>query len=338
TWAYAQSSNHSEFPKYDSDQMTMYNAIISASRQALQDNGDISILIPSGTAIQNGRTSYLGDSFNRDGYHLETTYGRYTAACTWYESISGNSVVGNTYAPSTVDNSAKAVAQNAAHLAVLKPWEVTDMVDFKRPAGTSDKMDKPVYVDFGGGSSTAPTPWTRVASFSATSPVYLKDEAGEYSPVYIESMTGFTSTFNGVGSEPDSPIEVAGISFPKSVWSDAIVVAGQKNEGDTPEAALTLSGFTPSESYDLTILAVRYNGSAAARQSQYRVVGKNESQTLSINPGLKTFDASADFSSYSVSFKGVAPDSDGKITVHVKGIDTTLACEGHISALVISPL
>ncbi|MGM9735725.1 MAG: DUF4886 domain-containing protein [Candidatus Cryptobacteroides sp.] len=336
TWAYATTSTHSEFPKYDSDQMTMYNAIMSAVRQAVNDNPDISIVIPSGTAIQNGRTSYLGDSFNRDGYHLETTYGRYTAACCWYESISGNDVTSNTYAPSTVGDSEKAVAQNAAHMAVANPWQVTEMTGFKKPVSSSEEMTSPVYVDFGGGSSTAPSPWSRVASFSASSPIYIKDETGGYSPVFIESMTGFTSTFNGVGSEPDSAIEIDGISYPKATWSDAVVVGGTAGSGDVGPASIVLSGFSASSSYDVRVLAVRFNGSADARQTRYVLSGASDSEVQSVNPGLKTFDSVTDFGSYQASFKGVKPTSDGKMTLKVTGIDTGKAAEGHVSAIVIS--
>ena len=110
--------------------MAMYEAIVSAARKALKDN-DFDVLVPSGTAIQNARTSYVGDKFNRDGYHLELNYGRYTAACTWFEAISGRSVVGNSYAPDSVDDGKKAVAQNAAHLAVRHPYRVTVMKRFR---------------------------------------------------------------------------------------------------------------------------------------------------------------------------------------------------------------
>lgn len=130
TWAYASDSDHGEFPKYGSDQMQMYEAIVSATKNVMKDN-KIDVLVPSGTAIQNARTSYIGDKFNRDGYHLEVNYGRYTAACTWYEAISGKSVVGNPYAPATVDEGKKAVAQNAAHEAVRHPYKVTVMTDFQ---------------------------------------------------------------------------------------------------------------------------------------------------------------------------------------------------------------
>lgn len=336
TWAYASSSDHGEFPKYDSDQMTMYNAIMSAVSNAMRDNPSISVLIPSGTAIQNARTSYLGDSFNRDGYHLETTYGRYTAACTWYESISGNSVVGNTYAPATVDETEKAVAQNAAHLAVLKPWEVTEMVDFKTPVSGDVKFDSPVYIDFGGGNTTAPDPWVRVASYSIDAPIYIKDGDGSYSPLSITSLEGFTASYNGVGSEPSSEIAIGDLSFPKSVWSDGIMVSGTKEMGDVGPAKVVISGFDPQSAYNIVLLAVRYNGSADARISEYALEGSIRSETCQIYTGLKTFDSVESYDSYSVSFDGVTSSSEGTFTIFVTGKDTLKAADGHLNALVIS--
>ena len=336
TWAYASSSDHGEFPKYDSNQMTMYNAIMSAVSSAMRDNPSISILIPSGTAIQNARTSYLGDSFNRDGYHLETTYGRYTAACTWYESISGKSVVGNTYAPSTVDETEKAVAQNAAHLAVLKPWEVTEMVDFKTPVSGDVKFDSPVYIDFGGGTTTAPDPWVRVASYSIDDPIYLKDGDGSYSPLSITTLDGFTASYNGVGSEPASEIVIGSLSFPKSVWSDGIMISGTKEMGDVGPAKVVISGFDPQSTYDIILLAVRYNGSADARISEYALEGSSMSETYQIYTGLKTFDSVESYESYSVGFSGVTPSSEGTFTIFVTGKDTSKAADGHLNALVIS--
>ena len=126
TWAYSKDSNHGAFPDYGKDQMRMYNEIIAAT-QAADKIAKFDIIIPSGTAIQNARTSKLGDTLNRDGYHLQLTYGRYTAACTWYEAILGKSVVGNSYAPSTMSELEKRIAQEAAHAAVLKPYSITDL-------------------------------------------------------------------------------------------------------------------------------------------------------------------------------------------------------------------
>lgn len=124
TWAYAQNSNHDGFKKYGNNQATMFSSILGATKQALKES-KIDILVPAGTAIQNARTSSLGDHLNRDGYHLELCYGRYTAACTWYETIFGKSVVGNTFAPGGITATQKRIAQQAAHAAVKQPFRVT---------------------------------------------------------------------------------------------------------------------------------------------------------------------------------------------------------------------
>ena len=124
TWAYSADATHPEFPRYGRDQMKMYQAIMDASKRALHNHG-FPILIPSGTAIQNARGSALGDTLNRDGYHLEPTYGRYTAACTWFEAISGLSVVGNAYHPDSISDDTAAICQKAAHSACRKPFKVT---------------------------------------------------------------------------------------------------------------------------------------------------------------------------------------------------------------------
>lgn len=124
TWAYAQTSTHAGFANYDNNQMSMYNAIIDASGRAARKS-DIKIIIPAGTAIQNGRTSSLGDTFCRDGYHLELNYGRYTASCAWYEKLFEKTVVGNNYVPCTVTPFQAKVAQLSAHYAVANPDKIT---------------------------------------------------------------------------------------------------------------------------------------------------------------------------------------------------------------------
>ncbi|MBP3482929.1 MAG: DUF4886 domain-containing protein [Alistipes sp.] len=125
TWAYSQDAAHKEFPLYRNDQQTMYGSIMRSVQCAMADCPQICGVIPSGTAIQNGRTTPLGDTFNRDGYHLEKTFGRYTAACTWFEALSGQSVVGNTYAPATITAEQKRLAQMSAHFAVQRPFSIT---------------------------------------------------------------------------------------------------------------------------------------------------------------------------------------------------------------------
>jgi len=89
TWAYQQNSTHQDFAKYNSDQMTMYNAILDALNSEVKTREDIVGVIPSGTAVQNLRSSYIGDTITRDGYHMSYDYGRYTTALTWYSYFTG---------------------------------------------------------------------------------------------------------------------------------------------------------------------------------------------------------------------------------------------------------
>lgn len=126
TWAYQQNSTHSGFNNYGKDQMTMYNAIVDAANRGATAEG-VSIVIPSGTAIQNARTSFLGDNLCRDGYHLDYNIGRYTAACTWYEKLTGNNVLDNTYQPASLSDKSVEVARKSAHSAVLTPSSVTQI-------------------------------------------------------------------------------------------------------------------------------------------------------------------------------------------------------------------
>ncbi|MFP7414375.1 DUF4886 domain-containing protein [Priestia filamentosa] len=90
TWAYATGANHTDFPLYNSDQMTMYHAISDGYLQAMKET-NIDIIIPSGTAIQNARSSaYLkaiGTELTRDGYHLDLGMGRYIAGLTFFETL-----------------------------------------------------------------------------------------------------------------------------------------------------------------------------------------------------------------------------------------------------------
>ena len=126
TWAYAQNSDHGGFKRYGNSQKQMYDAINGALKQVIKDIHP-DVIVPSGTAIQNARTSSIGDNMNRDGYHLNPLYGRYTAACTWFQAIFKRSVVGNSYAPEGVTAEQKTIAQKAASAAVKHKFKVTQI-------------------------------------------------------------------------------------------------------------------------------------------------------------------------------------------------------------------
>ena len=137
TWAYASNSTHSGFKNYNSSQMKMYTDIVDAVKEAAGLVG-IKKIIPSGTAIQNARTTFIGDHMNRDGYHLDLKIGRYTAACTWFEALTGQNVIGAPYSPKGMNYDEKEVAQKAAHAAILCPDKVTHLFDLKQPAAKAN--------------------------------------------------------------------------------------------------------------------------------------------------------------------------------------------------------
>ena len=126
TWAYQQNSDHEGFANYGNDQMTMYNAIVNAVQNNVLTVNGINGVIPAGTAIQNLRTSGLGDTLTADGYHLKDTYGDYTAALTWFRAITGESLDLVTYWPDSVKDYQADIMQAAAR-AVYAPYEVSDL-------------------------------------------------------------------------------------------------------------------------------------------------------------------------------------------------------------------
>jgi hypothetical protein len=124
TWAYAPQSTHAGFANYNNDQMQMFQQIVAAYVQ-WETIPSVALRIPSGTAIQNARTTPLGTDLTRDGYHLDLRVGRYIAALTWYEKLTGRSVIGNTYRPAQVTNQEIQWIQQAVHKAVMHPNDIT---------------------------------------------------------------------------------------------------------------------------------------------------------------------------------------------------------------------
>lgn len=125
TWAYQKDATHEAFSNYQNDQMKMYSAVINAVKTLILPNKEFEFIVPSGTAIQNARTSYLGDTLTRDGFHLSIPLGRYIAGLAWARMLTGKSVRGISYAPEGVDEKMKEMAIEAVETAVQKPFEVT---------------------------------------------------------------------------------------------------------------------------------------------------------------------------------------------------------------------
>lgn len=127
-WAHQTGGKHYAFTgMYNSDQMTMYNSLVNDTRNIIAKKKEISFIIPSGTAIQNARTSFLGDNLTRDGYHLDEYVGRYIAALTWFCTVTGTPVEDIDYvpSPSIIIPDKRDVAVESAINAIAKPYTVT---------------------------------------------------------------------------------------------------------------------------------------------------------------------------------------------------------------------
>ncbi len=112
-WAYAQDYDNSNFERYDNDQMTMFQAIADTVQNTVWATGEFESVIPVGTAIQNIRSSYIGDHLNRDGRHLTYSMGRYAAGLTVAAAI-GIDLSYVTYRPTGSTN------VNDLHLPMLR--------------------------------------------------------------------------------------------------------------------------------------------------------------------------------------------------------------------------
>ena len=127
TWAYQANSTHSGFANYGKNQMTMYAAILDAVQTKILSNDNFVKVIPNGTAVQNMRTSYVGDNLTRDGYHMSYDKGRYLTALTFAKSLTGCDLNDVSYTPSghTYNDTVVAAMKEAADNAVANPYEVT---------------------------------------------------------------------------------------------------------------------------------------------------------------------------------------------------------------------
>ncbi len=124
TWAYQQDATHGSFPVYNKDQMTMYGKIVSTVQAKVLTETSIEKVNPAGTAIQNARAGWIGDTLTKDGFHLTNT-GRYIAALTFAQTLTGKSVENVTYAPVGLTAAEQTLAIEAAMLAVKKPFDVS---------------------------------------------------------------------------------------------------------------------------------------------------------------------------------------------------------------------
>lgn len=124
------------------DQIGMFN-VISAFGQNVMKDCDLDGIIPTGTMLQNLRTTSLNNSLGltRDGYHMDYGISRYGASCTVYEvalaPLTGKRLDDISYlynesgeGKTPVTEANAPIAKLAAKNAIAKPFEITDMSQY----------------------------------------------------------------------------------------------------------------------------------------------------------------------------------------------------------------
>jgi hypothetical protein len=124
TWAYANDYSSMQKNGY-SNQISMYNLIANAVETKIATNMNFVAISPAGTAVQNARTSILGDTLNRDGTHLTYDVGRYIAAMSMFCSLTGYTVDDITYVPDGLDETRISIAKDSVRNALANKYEVT---------------------------------------------------------------------------------------------------------------------------------------------------------------------------------------------------------------------
>lgn len=253
TWAYSHDSTHGGFANYGSSQEVMYDSICHAVLWAMEQHPELTFMVPCGTAIQNARTTYLGDNMNRDGYHLDLKIGRYTASCTWLEATLGINPEGLTFRPEGVDFVAAHTCQKAAHTAVQRPDTVTVLSN----TGFAERND---LVPFGliklnfGEKPSMDSAWNSITPDKRTH-TWITDTQLNPTGIIVTCTDDFSGTnTNGptfTSTEMMMPLDVS----QSCVWGYAAGRFG--NMSANPTGAFTLSHMNPDLEYDITIFCSR---------------------------------------------------------------------------------
>ena len=303
TWAYAQNSTHSGFSNYGNNQMTMYNAIVNAVNQAVENHEELTFVVPSGTAIQNARTSILGDNLNRDGYHLDYGIGRYITACTWLETVTELSAVGKSYRPSSVDSLMAAIGQNAAHNAVLNQDGVTDMSNEGYNGDNFVMPSDVIKVNFGLSVVSDPE-WNSITPGNKMV-ASLKDASGNATEIAMVLSDDFNGTNTSGVSSTTTILNMPSDVSKSCLWGYAL--GNFENRTQQPTGGFAISHLNKNLAYDFTFFGSR-SGSSDNRETAYTLTGKYTH--------VGYLNAASNFTN-TVTVKNVRPNDNGQILLSV---------------------
>ncbi len=142
TWAFQHDSTESVFiNNFESNQMAMYKSILLATKDKVVPRTDFAAIIPTGTTIQNARTSYFGDALTKDTLHLNNL-GRAIAGYTVFATLTGKELTEVNLGPVNcydlpqmleLSDSDRQVIIESVNNAIKNPWEVTPSAFTEKP-------------------------------------------------------------------------------------------------------------------------------------------------------------------------------------------------------------
>ena len=127
TWLGEHTRQHHEIVSYGGNMALMREKLIETTKAMVLSNDKIDMLVPTGTAIENARTSRIG-LLTRDCYHLSVDKGRFIAGLAFISTITGIDAAKIGWTPDNVDEYALAVAVEAVKNAQAAPLDITASV------------------------------------------------------------------------------------------------------------------------------------------------------------------------------------------------------------------
>lgn len=125
TWLGEHTHRHHEIVSYGGNMALMREKLVETTKAMVLNEPKVDMLIPTGTAIENARTSHIG-LLTRDCYHLSVDKGRFIAALTLISTLSGIDAANICWTPEGVDEYAKNVAIESVKNAQKAPLSITD--------------------------------------------------------------------------------------------------------------------------------------------------------------------------------------------------------------------
>ena len=213
TWAYQQDSTSTAFATYDNNQMTMYNAIMNCLETQVLPKNFVAI-IPNGTAIQNARTSTIGDTFSRDQHnHLSYGPGRYIASMNLVSILTGIDMSSLTWKPKdsgfniTLTETEISICKESVANAIANPFEITKSKYAPAPTDLSDLFngegtEQNPYLIQNADDLWALANFTKGKSFTDTNTYFkltadIDVSAENWLPICSSAETGWVSVKNG---------------------------------------------------------------------------------------------------------------------------------------------